>query len=151
MGWGRRRPRMVLRAAAAAAQLQAGRVRRSAARLADAPTHPPAPQDWDQTTIDWFNAKKSADLPLPTYKLNFLWLDKNIAVAVDQVRGGGGGGGRRGRRGGARAARSRLPWPRTRAPCAPPHPTSTYPPPRHATPPPPPKKQRCTRAARRAR
>lgn len=43
------------------------------------------PEDWDQTTIDWFSNKKSGDIPLPTYKLNFLWLDKNIAVAVDQV------------------------------------------------------------------
>ena len=30
-------------------------------------------QDWDQTTIDWFSNKKSGDIPLPTYKLNFLW------------------------------------------------------------------------------
>lgn len=43
------------------------------------------PDDWDQTTIDWFSNKKSGDVPLPTYKLNFLWLGKNIAVAVDQV------------------------------------------------------------------
>ncbi|GBF91719.1 30S ribosomal protein [Raphidocelis subcapitata] len=43
------------------------------------------PEDWDQTTIDWFSNKKGGDVPLPTYKLNFLWLDKNIAVAVDQV------------------------------------------------------------------
>lgn len=43
------------------------------------------PEDWDQTTIDWFSNKKGGDIPLPTFKLNFLWLDKNIAVAVDQV------------------------------------------------------------------
>lgn len=43
------------------------------------------PDDWDQTTIDWFSGKKGGDVPLPAYRLNFLWLDKNIAVAVDQV------------------------------------------------------------------
>eukprot|EP00775_Hariotina_reticulata_P001251 gene1251-1591_t len=43
------------------------------------------PQDWDQTTVDWFTNQKEQDLPLPEFKLVFLWMDQNIAVAVDQV------------------------------------------------------------------
>jgi 30S ribosomal protein 3 len=43
------------------------------------------PEDWDQTTVDWFTNQKEQDLPLPEYKLVFLWMDSNIAVAVDQV------------------------------------------------------------------
>lgn len=42
-------------------------------------------QDWDATTTDWFTNKEEDDIPLPEYKLVFLWFDKNIAVAVDQV------------------------------------------------------------------
>jgi hypothetical protein len=43
-------------------------------------------QDWDATTTDWFSNKNEEDTPLPEYKLVFLWMDKNIAVGVDQVR-----------------------------------------------------------------
>ncbi len=44
------------------------------------------PADWDSTTVDWFTAnRKGEEIPLPEYKLTFLWLEKNIAVAVDQV------------------------------------------------------------------
>lgn len=35
--------------------------------------------------MDWFSNKKEDKTPLPEYKLNFLWQEKNIAVAVDQV------------------------------------------------------------------
>jgi hypothetical protein len=42
-------------------------------------------QDWDATTTDWFTNKDEEDTPLPEYKLVFLWMDKNIAVGVDQV------------------------------------------------------------------
>jgi 30S ribosomal protein 3 len=42
-------------------------------------------QDWDATTTDWFSNKDEEDTPLPEYKLVFLWMDKNIAVGVDQV------------------------------------------------------------------
>ncbi|KAF6260226.1 plastid and cyanobacterial ribosomal protein-domain-containing protein [Scenedesmus sp. NREL 46B-D3] len=43
------------------------------------------PEDWDATTTDWFTNKDEEDTPLPEYKLVFLWMDKNIAVGVDQV------------------------------------------------------------------
>lgn len=43
------------------------------------------PEDWDATTIEWFSNREEDELPLPEYKLAFLWMDKNIAVAVDQV------------------------------------------------------------------
>lgn len=43
-------------------------------------------QDWDSTTTDWFTNKEEDDIALPEYKLVFLWFEKNIAVAVDQVR-----------------------------------------------------------------
>jgi hypothetical protein len=45
-------------------------------------------QDWDQTTVEWFSDSKETDIALPEYKLTFLWLDKTLACAVDQVRGG---------------------------------------------------------------
>lgn len=43
------------------------------------------PSTWDSINIDWFANKKDTSIPLPEYKLNLLWMDKNIAVAVDQV------------------------------------------------------------------
>jgi 30S ribosomal protein 3 len=49
------------------------------------------PADWDATTTDWFTNKEEDDIPLPEYKLVFLWFDKNIAVAVDQVYARGNG------------------------------------------------------------
>lgn len=42
-------------------------------------------QDWDKSTIEWFTNKKIDEVPLPEFKLNFLWVGLNIAVAVDQV------------------------------------------------------------------
>lgn len=47
------------------------------------------PQDWDTVDIDWLGNKKVDRVVLPEYKLNILWLEKNIAVAVDQVYGRG--------------------------------------------------------------
>lgn len=35
--------------------------------------------------MDWFTSRKEEKIPLPEYKLSFLWQEKNIAVAVDQV------------------------------------------------------------------
>eukprot|EP00879_Flechtneria_rotunda_P000956 GHRR01001089.1.p1 GENE.GHRR01001089.1~~GHRR01001089.1.p1 ORF type:complete len:343 (+),score=148.46 GHRR01001089.1:153-1181(+) len=43
------------------------------------------PEDWDATTVEWFTNKAEQEIPLPEYKLNFIWMEKNIAVAVDQV------------------------------------------------------------------
>jgi len=48
------------------------------------------PQDWQNVKVDWFTDKKTDDLPLPGYKLNFLWLQKNLGVSVDQVYARGG-------------------------------------------------------------
>lgn len=42
------------------------------------------PEDWDTINIDWFSNKEEG-VPLPAFKLNFLWSEKNIAVSVDQV------------------------------------------------------------------
>lgn len=47
-------------------------------------------QGWAQTRIDWFTQKKNVDIPLPGYRLNLLWLQQNLAVAVDQVYARGG-------------------------------------------------------------
>lgn len=44
------------------------------------------PADWDATTVDWFtDTKKGEELPLPSYRLTFLWGDNNLLAAVDQV------------------------------------------------------------------
>lgn len=43
------------------------------------------PEDWDSINVDWFSNKKEDNIPLPEYKLNFIWTERNIAVAVDQV------------------------------------------------------------------
>ncbi|KAG2494069.1 hypothetical protein HYH03_007712 [Edaphochlamys debaryana] len=43
------------------------------------------PQDWDQINIDFFSNKRDENIPLPEYRLNVLWTDKNLAVAIDQV------------------------------------------------------------------
>ncbi|PNW86376.1 hypothetical protein CHLRE_02g083950v5 [Chlamydomonas reinhardtii] len=43
------------------------------------------PQDWDQINVDFFSNKKDENIPLPEYRLNVLWTDKNLAVAIDQV------------------------------------------------------------------
>lgn len=43
------------------------------------------PEDWDDTTVDWFTDREAEGLPLPEFRLNFLWMEKNIAVGVDQV------------------------------------------------------------------
>jgi len=48
------------------------------------------PQDWQNVKVDWFTDRRTDDLPLPGYKLNFLWLQKNLGVAVDQVYARGG-------------------------------------------------------------
>jgi hypothetical protein len=51
---------------------------RHAAAIVDA-------QDWDQINIDFFSNKKDENVPLPEYRLNVLWTEKNLAVAIDQV------------------------------------------------------------------
>ncbi len=43
------------------------------------------PKDWDTVNVDWFSNKKEENIPLPDYKLTFLWQNTNISVAVDQV------------------------------------------------------------------
>jgi len=43
------------------------------------------PEDWDSTTCEWFSNDKETDTPLPEYKLTFLWLDRTLGCAVDQV------------------------------------------------------------------
>jgi 30S ribosomal protein 3 len=43
------------------------------------------PQDWSTLNVEWFSNKKEEKIPLPEYRLSFLWQEKNIAVAVDQV------------------------------------------------------------------
>lgn len=43
------------------------------------------PKDWDSVNVEWFTNKKEDNIPLPDYKLTFLWQKNNIAVAVDQV------------------------------------------------------------------
>jgi 30S ribosomal protein 3 len=43
------------------------------------------PEDWDAINIDWFASNKEESVPLPEFRLNLLWSDKNIAIAVDQV------------------------------------------------------------------
>lgn len=43
------------------------------------------PEDWDTINVDWFTNRKEDNIPLPEYKLNFIWTERNIAVAVDQV------------------------------------------------------------------
>ncbi|KAG1665561.1 hypothetical protein FOA52_000707 [Chlamydomonas sp. UWO 241] len=43
------------------------------------------PEDWDNINIDWFSNKREENIPLPEYKLSFIWTERNIAVAVDQV------------------------------------------------------------------
>jgi len=49
--------------------------------------HAPSLQDWDSTTCDWFSSDKETDIPLPEYKLTFLWLERTLGCAVDQVGG----------------------------------------------------------------
>ncbi|GAX73130.1 hypothetical protein CEUSTIGMA_g583.t1 [Chlamydomonas eustigma] len=43
------------------------------------------PEDWDTINVDWFSNRKEDNIPLPEYKLAFIWTERNIAVAVDQV------------------------------------------------------------------
>jgi len=43
------------------------------------------PEDWDTINVDWFSSKREENIPLPEYKLSFVWTERNIAVAVDQV------------------------------------------------------------------
>ena len=43
-------------------------------------------QNWDKVNDEWVQMTRKEDsIPLPEYRLNFLWLETNIAVAVDQV------------------------------------------------------------------
>lgn len=42
-------------------------------------------QDWDQINVDFFSNKKDENIPLPEFRLNILWMEKNLAVAIDQV------------------------------------------------------------------
>jgi hypothetical protein len=43
------------------------------------------PADWASVNVEWFSNKKEDNIPLPEYKLTFLWRPDNILVAVDQV------------------------------------------------------------------
>lgn len=43
------------------------------------------PATWDTVNVDFFTTKKDLAIALPAFKLNVLWMEKNIAVAVDQV------------------------------------------------------------------
>ncbi|KAF5828352.1 plastid and cyanobacterial ribosomal protein-domain-containing protein [Dunaliella salina] len=43
------------------------------------------PQNWSETNVDWFTSSAEERIALPEYRLTFLWQEKNIAVAVDQV------------------------------------------------------------------
>lgn len=43
------------------------------------------PEDWDQINTDFFSNKRDETIPLPEYRLNVLWTEKNLAVAIDQV------------------------------------------------------------------
>lgn len=63
-------------------------------RIASAKTRPNLPtppsrldqlQDWDQINTDFFSNKRDETIPLPEYRLNVLWTEKNLAVAIDQV------------------------------------------------------------------
>lgn len=57
--------------------------------LASAPCtapHPPLPQSFAEKLAK-LQAAESAPVAAAAFSLNFLWLDKNIAVAVDQVFG----------------------------------------------------------------
>ncbi len=42
------------------------------------------PKDWASTNVDWFSTTND-DIPLPAYRLTFLWQEQNLAAAVDQV------------------------------------------------------------------
>eukprot|EP00967_Tisochrysis_lutea_P014833 scaffold16702_cov20-Tisochrysis_lutea.AAC.1 len=42
-------------------------------------------QNWSETNVDWFTSSAEERIALPEYRLTFLWQEKNIAVAVDQV------------------------------------------------------------------
>lgn len=42
-------------------------------------------QNWSDTNVDWFTSSAEEKIALPEYRLTFLWQEKNIAVAVDQV------------------------------------------------------------------
>jgi 30S ribosomal protein 3 len=42
-------------------------------------------QNWSDTNVDWFTSSAEEKISLPDYRLTFLWQEKNIAVAVDQV------------------------------------------------------------------
>lgn len=38
-----------------------------------APMRPYHAQDWDTINIDWFSNKREDNIPLPEYRLNFIW------------------------------------------------------------------------------
>lgn len=38
-----------------------------------APVRPCHAQDWDTINIDWFSNKREDNIPLPEYRLNFIW------------------------------------------------------------------------------
>ncbi|GFR49440.1 hypothetical protein Agub_g11498 [Astrephomene gubernaculifera] len=43
------------------------------------------PADWDQINVDFFSNKKQENIRLPEFRLNVLWTEKNLIVAIDQV------------------------------------------------------------------
>lgn len=45
-------------------------------------------QDWDTINIDWFSNKREDNIPLPEYRLNFIWAVRCrfvAACALDRV------------------------------------------------------------------
>eukprot|EP00798_Chlamydomonas_sp_ICE-L_P013192 gene13192-19025_t len=42
------------------------------------------PEDWDSLIMDW-DDNTAEEIPLPEYRLVFLWQEKALAVAIDQV------------------------------------------------------------------
>lgn len=43
------------------------------------------PADWDTMNIEWFSNNKNEATPLPEFRLQFLWTERNIAVSLDQT------------------------------------------------------------------
>jgi hypothetical protein len=39
-------------------------------------------QDWDTINVDWFSNRKEDIIPLPEYKLNFIWTVRRECFGV---------------------------------------------------------------------
>jgi len=40
-------------------------------------------QDWDTINVDWFTNRKEDNIPLPEYKLNFIWTVRTRMLGVE--------------------------------------------------------------------